>query len=368
MFGQAGKKYAAAVADKLEELTLNALNEHNPQDNNNSGTTSKSAGNTTDKLHKINGRRRALFIGINYVGQKSELKGCINDVINIKNFFKSHYQIDDIMVLTDDKRAEPDTNHSPTRKNIIDAFKWLIKGAKKGDSLLLHYAGHGGTAKNLDGTEASGFDQTLIPVDFKTAGQIIDDDVHDILCRSVPKGVRLTGIFDCCHSESIMDLPFTYNINGNLEIIENDKNQSIATLVAGGTRFLLDGNKKQVKNIFKTEISNLVGAAMGKDTSSNDTAHAKLAEQNQTNADILMFSGCKDDQSSADAKIDGKASGAMSYALVKTLKKQYKGNTHHPITYTELLREMRTVLEGKYTQVPQLSAGRKLVLDHPFQI
>ena len=26
------------------------------------------------------------------------------------------------------------------------------------------------------------------------------------------------------------------------------------------------------------------------------------------------------------------------------------------------------VLEGKYTQVPQLSAGRRLVLDHPFQI
>mmetsp|Transcript_18008 Transcript_18008/g.19796 ORF Transcript_18008/g.19796 Transcript_18008/m.19796 type:complete len:367 (-) Transcript_18008:27-1127(-) len=366
MLGQVGKKYAATVADKIEELTLNALNEHNPQDNKNSGTPSKSVTRTTDKLHKINGRRRALFIGINYVGQKGELKGCINDVINIKNFFKSHYQIDDIMVLTDDKRAEPDTNHSPTRKNIIDAFKWLIKGAKKGDSLLLHYAGHGGTAKNLDGTEASGFDQTLIPVDFKKTGQIIDDDVHDILCRELPKGVRLTAIFDCCHSESIMDLPFTYNINGNLEIIENDKNQSIATLVAGGTRFLLDGNKKQVKNIFKTEISNLVGAAMGKDTSSNDTAHAKLVEQNQTNADILMFSGCKDNQTSADAKINGMSSGAMSYALIKTLEKNHK--RHQQITYTELLREMRTVLEGKYTQVPQLSAGRKLVLDHPFQI
>jgi len=375
MFGQVGKKYAATVADKIEELTLNALNEHNPIDKNSNNSTSsssksksKSANNTTDKLHKINGRRRALFIGINYYGEKNELKGCINDVINIKKFFKSHYQIDDIMVLTDNKRAEPDTNHSPTRKNIIGAFKWLIKGAKAGDSLLLHYSGHGGTVKNLDGTEASGFDQTLVPVDHKTAGQIIDDDVHDILCRNIPRGVRLTAIFDCCHSESIMDLPFTYNVNGNLEIIENDKNQSIATLVASGTRFLLDGNKKQAKTIFKTEISNLVGAAMGKDTSSNDKAHAKLIESNQTNADILMFSGCKDDQTAADAKINGQSSGAMSYALITTLEKTYKGHKHQKITYTELLREMRKSLEGKYTQVPQLSAGRKLVLDHPFQI
>ena len=76
-------------------------------------------------------------------------------MVNIKKFFKSHYHIDEVMVLTDDKRAEPETNYAPTRKNILMAFRWLRKGAKKGDSLLVHYSGHGSRVKNLDGTEGT---------------------------------------------------------------------------------------------------------------------------------------------------------------------------------------------------------------------
>jgi len=359
MFQKLGRKYAKDVADKVEEMTLDALNKRNPQE----VTTEK----TTETLHKISGRRKALFIGINYVGQQNELKGCVNDVVNIKKFFQTQIKLDETMVLTDDSRAEPETDHAPTHKNILAGFRWLVKGAKSGDSLLLHYSGHGGKVKNEDGTEASGYDQTMIPVDYQKKGQIIDDDVHNILCRNLPKGVRLTAIFDCCHSESIMDLPFTYNVNGNLEIIENDKNQSIATLVATGTRFLLEGgrNKAQVGKIFKEGITDLVKGAMSKgdDGRSND-ARKRAIESNSTKADIIMFSGCKDDQTSADTSIKGEASGAMSYALIHVLKKHKRTKP----TYTEVLREMRQVLEGKYTQVPQLSAGRRLVLDHPFNV
>jgi len=363
MFGKIGKEYAESIAEKVEALTLNKLDEYRPPDEEGS---SKSRGKiTNEKMAKVNGRRRALFIGINYKGQKNELAGCINDVISIKKFFTKHYEIDECMVLTDDKKAVPETNYSPTRKNILGAMKWLISKSKKGDSLLLHYSGHGSKVKNLDGTEASGYDQTLVPLDFKKAGHILDDDIHHLICAPLPKGVRLTAIFDCCHSESIMDLPYTYNVNGNLEIVEQDKNQSIATLVAAGTRRMLLGKEygKTANKIFKTEVTNLFNAQIGRETST-DKAQAKLQEQNETKADIIMFSGCKDDQTSADTKVNGIASGAMSYALIKTLTKHHKKK----LTYTELLREMRTVLEGKYTQVPQLSAGRRLVLDHPFQI
>ena len=82
-------------------------------------------------------------------------RGCINDVKNIKNFFQTHYKLDEIMVLTDDKTAEPETDCAPTRANVLKAFRWLVKGAKSGDSLLLHYSGHGGTVKNQDGTEGT---------------------------------------------------------------------------------------------------------------------------------------------------------------------------------------------------------------------
>ena len=73
MFGKLGKQYAAQVADKIEEMTLDALNERRPPQEHNTKSGGASA-KTTEKLHKINGRRKAVFIGINYVGQKNELK------------------------------------------------------------------------------------------------------------------------------------------------------------------------------------------------------------------------------------------------------------------------------------------------------
>jgi hypothetical protein len=45
-----------------------------------------------------------------------------------------------------------------------------------------------------------GFDETLIPVDFKTVGQIIDDDILDILVKPMKAGVHVTVLMDCCHS------------------------------------------------------------------------------------------------------------------------------------------------------------------------
>jgi len=210
---------------------------------------------------------------------------------------------------------------------------------------------------------ASGFDQTLLPLDYETAGPILDDDVHDVLCKSLRKGVRLTAIFDCCHSETIMDLPYVYNVNGKLEIIENDKNKSVATLVAAGTQFLLDGNRRVAGDIFLKEFKNLVTCGTT-DAGAESARRKKNIEANETSADVIMFSGCKDDQTSADTRVQGEAIGAMSYALVQTLKK----NNNKRLTYTALLQQMRHVLEGKYTQVPQMSAGRKLILNHPFQI
>lgn len=269
-----------------------------------------------------------------------------------------------MMILTDDKETEPETNFAPTKKNILSAFRWLVRGARKGDSLLLHYSGHGGKVKNKDGTEKSGYDQTVVPLDFQSAGQIIDDDVHDALCKGLPEGVRLTAIFDCCHSESIMDLPYIYNVNGNLEIVENDRNAAISKLVAGGTRLFLDRkNKKAMMNFGKDIMGIVKDAAGGKDGRSDD-AKQEHVEANTTDADIIMFSGCKDMQTSADANIAGEATGAMSYALIRTLKRHLR----EKITYTDLLREMRETLEGKYTQVPMLSAGRRLKLDQPFTI
>ena len=66
------------------------------------------------------GNKKALLIGINYFGQSGELKGCINDVNNIKRLIMSRGFRDGpshMRVLTDDSRNPAD---QPTRRNIIE--------------------------------------------------------------------------------------------------------------------------------------------------------------------------------------------------------------------------------------------------------
>jgi hypothetical protein len=53
--------------------------------------------------------------------------------------------------------------------------------------------------------------QTLIPVDFQRAGQILDDDLYTHLVKKTRHGVTVTVLMDCCHSGSALDLPYEIN-------------------------------------------------------------------------------------------------------------------------------------------------------------
>ena len=44
----------------------------------------------------------------------------------------------------------------------------------------------------VPGDEEDGYDETLIPVDFKQAGQIVDDDILKILVRFL---LRIAGVY-----------------------------------------------------------------------------------------------------------------------------------------------------------------------------
>ena len=67
-----------------------------------------------------------------------------------------------------------------------------------------------------------------------------------------------------------------------------------------------------------------------------------------------MWSGSKDDQTSADASIAGQATGAMSWAFIGALRKNPQQS------YVQLLNSIREELEGKYSQKPQLSASHPI--------
>jgi hypothetical protein len=157
------------------------------------------------------GRTRALLIGINYVGHNpGQLSGCHNDVETMRRFITSRGFADDednLRVMCDDG-----THESPTRDNIMAAFEWLVSGAAEGDSLFLHYSGHGGSIPDRDGDEEDGMDEVLCPVDYQTAGFIADDDLLQQVVTPLPAGCQLTAIMDCCHSGTILDLPYSVTL------------------------------------------------------------------------------------------------------------------------------------------------------------
>ncbi|KAH8886096.1 hypothetical protein GQ53DRAFT_876471 [Thozetella sp. PMI_491] len=288
------------------------------------------------------GRRKALLIGINYFGQQGELRGCINDVKNVSTFLieRYNYKREDIVYLTDDQE---DPILHPTRDNIIRAMKWLVAGAQPNDSLFLHYSGHGGQTEDLDGDEDDGYDEVIYPVDYKQTSHIVDDEIHDLVVKPLQAGVRLTAIFDSCHSGTVMDLPYIYSTKGVLKEpnLAKEAGEGLLTAISSYSSGDLEGVARSIMSFAKTAMF-------------SEEAHKKTIATKTSPADVIMWSGSKDDQTSADATIAAQATGAMSWAFIAALKQNPQQS------YVQLLNSIRDVLATKYTQKPQLSCSHPL--------
>jgi hypothetical protein len=299
----------------------------------------------TFQYSNCSGKRKALLIGINYFGQDGELRGCINDVQNVSAFLVERYgyKREDMVLLTDD---QSNPVMQPTRANIIRAMQWLVKDAQPNDALFLHYSGHGGQVEDLDGDEDDGYDECIYPVDFKDAGEIVDDELHFHVVKPLQQGVRLTAIFDSCHSATVLDLPYVYSTKGVL------KEPNLAKEAGEG---LLSAFSAYASGNLAGVASSVFGFA--KSAYRGDDAYNKTKDTRTSPADVIMWSGSKDDQTSADATIASQATGAMSWAFISAIKANPKQS------YVELLNSVRDVLQTKYTQKPQLSCSHPLDTD-----
>jgi hypothetical protein len=109
-------------------------------------------------------KRKALIVGINYVGQQGQLKGCHNDASTMEQLLRKEcYGFKEFRMLTDNQQAG-NPGKKPTARNIKRGFEWLLDGAQPGDKLFFHYSGHGTQVKDSDGDEEDGFDEALCPV------------------------------------------------------------------------------------------------------------------------------------------------------------------------------------------------------------
>ncbi|KAG1588264.1 hypothetical protein G6F48_005385 [Rhizopus delemar] len=236
---------------------------------------------------------------------------------------------------------QEDSKFIPTKANILSAMEWLIHDAEPNDS------GHGGRVADTSNDEDDGYDETIYPLDFDkfdgTSGQILDDEMHEIMVKPLPKGCRLTAIFDSCHSGTVLDLPYIYSTKGIIK--ENNVfKQAGMGFLSAGIKYASGDREGALSSIL----------SLGKEIMESRQVSDEVRERNTSLADVIMFSGCKDDQTSADAKEAGRATGAMSYALTTTLREDPNQS------YYKLLNNIRRILRDKYSQRPQLSASHPI--------
>ena len=242
-----------------------------------------------------NENKKALLIGINKYRDGNNLNGCVNDVENMRAILlnKYHFNPKNIKIILD---------YDATFINIVNGLKWLVTNNSAGDELLFHYSGHGSQIIDKDKDEEDGYDEILCPTNMNWDDPLSDDILSAIFAKILPS-VYFTFTCDSCHSGTI-----TRSIRRN--------------------RFLMPPyNTKNRKCL------NILPKAM------IDNNH-------------IMISGCKENQTSADAYMEDQYQGAFTWALIKVLREDPN------ITIEKLHRKIRLELftEG-FDQIPQLVAS-----------
>jgi hypothetical protein len=72
---------------------------------------------------------------------------------------------------------------------MMKALTDIVAESSKCEEIWIHYSGHGSQVRDRDGNEADGMDEVVVPVDYTTAGFIVDDDIFNIIknikCRAM---------------------------------------------------------------------------------------------------------------------------------------------------------------------------------------
>jgi hypothetical protein len=273
--------------------------------------------------------KRAFLVGINrYRIAGADLRGCVNDVkdlsaalVDFHGFRKS-----DISVLTD---------FAATKKAMQAGIKALIRDSKKGDVAVVHFSGHGSHVPDDNRDESDGRDEILCPADLDWDDPLRDDWLRTTL-DGVKPGVNLTVIMDCCHSGT-----------NTREVLPPDAPVKQRYLPSPSTLKAVESGRSEPR-----KISSELRASPRAARKARDIVKAELPE--------VLITGCRDTQTSADAFINGRFNGALTFALVEAIRKG-RGR----LTYRQLHDRAAAVLKTrKFEQVPQLE-GRSERFDQP---
>ena len=111
--------------------------------------------------------------------------------------------------------------------------------------------------------------------------------MHRIMVGPLEAGVRLTAIFDSCHSGTALDLPYIYSTHGILKEpnLAKESGQGLLGAISTYSQGDLGGVASNIMGFFKKATA-------------GDDAYNKTMATKTSGADVVMWSGSKDDQTS----------------------------------------------------------------------
>lgn len=277
-----------------------------------------------DNMSSVN--KYALLIGINkYLEPGNDLSGCVNDTEDIWELLikKYNFKADNIRVLNDSRA---------TKNNILDRLEWLISSLKSGDIAFLQYSGHGSYVRDRNNDELDDSrDEIFCPYNFDWDDPLTDDILAEYFKR-IPDGAFLFFISDSCHSGTINRGSFS-----NPHPKEGDfKNRFIMP------PFDIDA---------RCRGRELKTASIGRRISSKAKDNVSYVDQKH-----LLISGCRDNQTSADAYIGSRWNGALTRTLIDIIDDDE--NMSLLDIHKELIKRLK---DSEYTQVPQLNGPKDIL-------
>lgn len=258
--------------------------------------------------------KAGLLIGINRYKNYSNatLKGCVNDLKNHKKFItdKLGFKDTEFVSLID---------NDATKYNIIKYLENYINDAKKGNLNYIYFSisSHGTQFPNSDkAEEADGLDEAYCPSDIGSSIStfIRDNELYNLF-KELPKEVIVEVFADCCHSgDSVRKAKFD-NIYRKERYFEPPFIKELKEQISEDKFLFWNNNKKK--------------------------------ETKQPLENVILWAGCKSDQTSADASIRGSYNGAFTYYLL------YKNN--NDFSRKNLISNIcYDVNANGFTQQPQL--------------
>lgn len=264
--------------------------------------------------------KKALCVGINtfkyYPG--ASLQGCVNDARDMSSLLQASlgFTAQEITVLTD---------REATKANIMQSLQAMVKDACSGKltSLVFSLSSHGTQVPDLNGDEEDVADEAFCPHDLVQTGNgwdpahiITDDELHDLFSR-LPGSVVLEVFLDTCHSGTGL--------------------KAIDLLLTRRPRYMPPPSLDAFDRVAGRTVRTLA---------------SRFGEGNSLGRHIL-WTGCRADQTSADALIEGTWHGAFTYYFCREMR----GRTN-TLSRRKVLKNIRAALVAeRYSQTPQLECA-----------